>query len=65
MEMFSEAMRMWMPFAGAPNSGAAGERTRNSGSEAGAQEASEEEIDSLRRQLSEMQKTLDTIAGRK
>ena len=29
------------------------------------QEASEEEIDSLRRQLSEMQKTLDTIAGRK
>jgi polyhydroxyalkanoate synthesis repressor PhaR len=62
IEMFTEAMRMWMPFAGdaAPtNSG------RNAG-EGGAQsEASAKEIDSLRRQLSEMQKTLESIAGRK
>ena len=61
MEMFSEAMRMFMPFAkGGANSGGA----TNSGGAAGAKpEASE--IDSLRRQLSEMQKTLDSIAGRK
>jgi polyhydroxyalkanoate synthesis repressor PhaR len=66
MEMFTEAMRMWMPFAGA-NSGAAGASGRNSDGAAGTgqPEASEKEIDSLRRQLSEMQKTLDTIAGRK
>ena len=62
MEMFSEAMRMWMPFApGGANSGGA-----NSGAQSPAKpEASEKEIDALRRQLSEMQKTLDTIAGRK
>ncbi len=60
MEMFTEAMRMWMPFAaGAGNSGG------KAGDAAAHPEASEKEIDSLRRQLSEMQKTLDTIAGRK
>jgi polyhydroxyalkanoate synthesis repressor PhaR len=62
MEMFSEAMRMFMPFGKSPaNAGGV-----NSGAPAGAKpDASEKEIDSLRRQLSEMQKTLDTIAGRK
>jgi polyhydroxyalkanoate synthesis repressor PhaR len=59
MEMFTEAMRMWMPFAGAANAGG-----KNSGP-GGTPEASEKEIDSLRRQLSEMQKTLESIAGRK
>jgi polyhydroxyalkanoate synthesis repressor PhaR len=64
MEMFSEAMRLFIPFApGGGNSGGA----QSAGGEAGGAkpEASEQEIDALRRQLSEMQKTLDTIAGRK
>jgi len=63
MEMFSEAMRMFTPFAkGGTNSAGGG----NPGGAGGAKsEASEKEIDSLRRQLSEMQKTLDSIAGRK
>ncbi len=60
IEMFTEAMRMWMPFAG----GTGPTNAAGSGA-AGQSEASEKEIDSLRRQLSEMQKTLDTIAGRK
>jgi polyhydroxyalkanoate synthesis repressor PhaR len=63
MEMFSEAMRMFAPFAkGGANSAGGG----NPGGTGGAKsEASEKEIDSLRRQLAEMQKTLDSIAGRK
>jgi polyhydroxyalkanoate synthesis repressor PhaR len=57
MEMFSEAMRMWMPFAsGQPPGSEAGEETKP---------ASQSEIEALRQQLSEMQKTIDTIAGRK
>ena len=60
IEMFAEAMRMWMPFAGTANAG--GKNAANPGV---APEASEKEIDSLRRQLSEMQKTLESIAGRK
>ncbi len=60
IEMFTEAMRMWMPFAGGAAAANAG------GNKGEAQpEASEKEIDSLRRQLAEMQKTLETIAGRK
>ena len=52
MELFTEAMRVWMPFtAGNPNG------TRKA-------PAREEEIDALRRQLKEMQKTIDTIAGK-
>lgn len=63
MEMFSEAIRMWMPFAAG---GAEAGGTKAGGTPGVAkEEASEEEIDSLRRQLSEMQKTLETIAGRK
>jgi polyhydroxyalkanoate synthesis repressor PhaR len=65
IEMFSEAMRMWMPFAaggaaagGAPNSGGAASNAANPSTR-------EAEIEALRRQLSEMQKTLETIAGRK
>jgi polyhydroxyalkanoate synthesis repressor PhaR len=58
MEMFSEAMRMWMPFAGNP--GAPGARPPPS--EPAAREA---EIDALRRQIGEMQKTIETIARRK
>jgi polyhydroxyalkanoate synthesis repressor PhaR len=63
MEMFSEAMRLWMPFA----AGGAANHPANSG-QAGPgkpKEARDQELDSLRRQLSEMQRTLDTIAGRK
>ena len=64
MDMFSEAMRMWMPFPpGGANSGNAQSTTSAPG--AAKSEASEKEIDALRRQLSEMQKTLDSIAGRK
>jgi polyhydroxyalkanoate synthesis repressor PhaR len=65
MEMFSEAMRMWMPFgpggaasnAGAGNAGTQGEPKKSA--------ARDEEIEALRRQLGEMQKTIETIAGRK
>ena len=64
MEMFSEAMRMWMPFApGGANSG--GSPNSSGGHNPAKSEATEKEMDALRRQLSEMQKTLDTIAGRK
>ena len=64
MEMFSEAMRMWMPFA---PGGAIPATGQNPGGAPGAAKpaGNEKEIDALRRQLSEMQKTLDTIAGRK
>lgn len=65
MDMFSDAMRMWLPFApGGANAGG----MPNSGSDQTAgpkSEASEKEMDALRRQLSEMQKTLESIAGRK
>ena len=64
METFSEAMRMWMPFA------AGGAGLDGTGNAAGAAKNAkpadrEEELDSLRRQLAEMQKTLESIAGRK
>lgn len=64
MEMFSEAMRMWAPLAGGnPASG------NNAGAEGGNAQPKkpppqEEEIEALRRQLGEMQKTIDTIARR-
>ena len=63
MEIFSEAMRLWLPFAASGGVGHPG----NAGNAAGAKpsEARDQELDALRRQLSEMQKTLDTIAGRK
>jgi polyhydroxyalkanoate synthesis regulator protein len=74
MDMFTDAMRMWMPFApGAGGPGAAGPRPGNGtgASQGGAAEApaapkeSERELDAMRKQLSDMQKTLDSIAGRK
>ena len=62
MEMFSEAMRMWTPFKaglGRPGDAASAGGTEPS------PPARDEELDALRRQLGEMQKTIDTIAGRK
>ncbi len=56
VEMFSEAMRMWMPFAGA--AGAKAEPDQPSEETA----KGEGEIEALRRQLQEMQKTIETIA---
>ena len=64
VEMFTEAMRMWVPFAaggGMPAPGNSGTAAKGAGKTEGRQE----ELESLRRQLSEMQKTLETIAGRK
>ena len=63
MEMFNEAMRMWAPFAIA---GEASPGTRNAGGQAGDAKkpsARDAELDALRRQLAEMQKTIDTMAG--
>jgi polyhydroxyalkanoate synthesis repressor PhaR len=62
LEMFSEAMRMWMPFAAGGNGGAA---QNSAGGPAAAKDAGSDDIDALRRQVAEMQKTLDAIAGRK
>lgn len=56
VEMFSEAMRMWMPFAGA--AGAKAETDQPSQDTA----KDEGEIEVLRRQLQEMQKTIEAIA---
>ena len=61
MEMFSEAMRMLTPFApGASNSAAPADRAGKDAKKP----AEGEDIEALRRQLKEMQKTIDTIAGR-
>jgi polyhydroxyalkanoate synthesis repressor PhaR len=49
MEMFTEAMRLWTPFAGAPAKPA-----KDPDREA--------DIEALRRQVQEMQKTIETIA---
>ncbi len=58
VEMFSEAMRMWMPFAGA-----AGEMaTPDQPGEETEKDKDEGEIEALRRQLREMQETIETIA---
>jgi polyhydroxyalkanoate synthesis repressor PhaR len=61
MEMFSEAMRMWVPFAAG---GAAPAAANPSGVKPGSA-SRDDEIEALRRQLSAMQKTLETIADRK
>ena len=68
MELFSEAIRMWMPFAagGGNMDGVGNSGTGNSAPKGSARPAArEEELDGLRRQLVDMQKTLETIAGRK
>ena len=56
VEMFSEAMRVWMPFAGAAGAKAGPEQP------SGEAAPDEGEIEALRRQLQEMQKTIETIA---
>ena len=61
MEMFSDAMRLLMPFATGKPAQAAPE---SGGKDANKAPADREEIEALRRQLGEMQKTIDTIAGR-
>ncbi len=58
MEMFSEAMRMWIPFPGA----APVERGNGGAESKNKDEGRSEEIESLRRQISDMQKTIETIA---
>jgi polyhydroxyalkanoate synthesis regulator protein len=55
VEMFQEAMRMWMPFQTAAAEKEAGSGTGKSGE-------AESELDALRRQLRDMQKTIDSIA---
>jgi polyhydroxyalkanoate synthesis repressor PhaR len=60
MEMFSEAMRMLTPFAPGAASSAPSQRAGKDASKP----AEGEDIEALRRQLNEMQKTIDTIAGR-
>jgi polyhydroxyalkanoate synthesis regulator protein len=59
MEMFSEAMRLWMPF---PGTGAnAGNNAEKEPKKAAGRE---DEIEALRRQLGEMQKTIEGLARR-
>ncbi len=62
VEMFSEAMRMWVPFAG---TGAETSDAKAAPEKASGENVKDEgEIDALRRQLKEMQKTIETIAGK-
>ena len=62
MEMFNEAMRMWAPFA-LPGEAAAARNTGGAAGESKKASARDAELDALRRQLAEMQKTIDTMAG--
>jgi polyhydroxyalkanoate synthesis repressor PhaR len=62
MEMFNEAMRMWAPFA-LPGEASARNAGRGGGGESKKPSARDAELDALRRQLAEMQKTIDTMAG--
>ncbi len=59
MEMFQEAMRMWMPFptgGDKPADSKAGKVDKGSDNQS--------ELDALRQQLRDMQKTIDSIAGK-
>lgn len=51
MDMFSDAMRLWLPGGGSPDQP---EGTKS--------DVENSELDSLRQQLTEMQKTIDSIA---
>jgi polyhydroxyalkanoate synthesis repressor PhaR len=62
MEMFNEAMRMWAPFA-LPGEASAARNTGGAPGESKKASARDAELDALRRQLAEMQKTIDTMAG--
>lgn len=65
MEMFSEAMKVWLPFGTAGAGGAAaGNPDEVSAAQPRKAAGHEAELDALRRQLSEMQKTIETIARR-
>jgi polyhydroxyalkanoate synthesis repressor PhaR len=68
LEMFSEALRMWMPPAAGERPNAHGEgmqgKTAEPAKPAGGA-ARDDELGDLRRQLSEMQRTLETLATRK
>jgi polyhydroxyalkanoate synthesis regulator protein len=67
MEMFSEAMRMWMPLTGG-NPAGPGSPAATGNSSAAPRDRKppgrDDEIEALRRQLGEMQKTIETIAKR-
>ncbi|MBZ8132859.1 polyhydroxyalkanoate synthesis repressor PhaR [Afifella sp. IM 167] len=62
MEMFTEAMRMFTPFTGAGGGAGANPAAGNRASPK-SPEAQAREIEALRTQLREMQRTIDTIAG--
>jgi len=65
MEMFSNAMRMLLPFAPpAPGNAGPADAAERGAKEAKTGPADREEIEALRRQLTDMQKTIDSIAGR-
>ncbi len=57
MDMFQEAMRLWMPFQGG-----AGEASTEAGPAKSGD--NEKELNALRQQLKDMQKTIDSIAGK-
>jgi polyhydroxyalkanoate synthesis regulator protein len=56
MELFSEAMRMWIPFKNTDNG-----RNSDAGRSAKKSPGNEDEIAALRRQLQEMQKTIENL----
>ena len=56
MELFSEAMRLWIPFKNTESG-----RNADAGRSGKKPEGSEDEIAALRRQLQEMQKTLENL----
>lgn len=51
MDLFAEALRLWMPFSGAPMPPPAAKKSERN-----------DEIEALRRQLQELQKTIDGLA---
>jgi polyhydroxyalkanoate synthesis repressor PhaR len=65
MEMFSDAMRMWMPFAHGDAPFPPGGTASSPAVQPQPQPARQDEIEALRQQMGEMQKTIETIAKRK
>ena len=59
MDMFQEALRMWMPFQTGNDKPTAGDTGKS-----GKGGDNQSELDSLRQQLKDMQKTIDSIAGK-
>ena len=64
MDMFSEAMRLWMPFAPAPGAAATPDNSAVPKKDEKKLAGREDELEALRRQINEMQKTIETIAKR-